>query len=302
VRGDGMIQSDAVVSSVGFLSDRRLAGACEDGKVRVWDVLSGELTRVVAQDAGDSAPLVVQAAGVWAAVGPDGAVKVRELKTGAVVRRQAGPKTKVRRLVSSRDGSSMAGFGPVAEKASEWSARLWDRAGQQRFVVPCGLGEVRATAIAPDGATLVAGSWDTDIRVWNTGHGELVARIEDIAVSMLAMDFSPDGKVLAAAGADRVVHLFDTKTWKVTRTLAGQPEAIASLAFSRDGRMLATGGVSVLPGRQAVQVIVWDVAAGKVIRTVSAPRAVWSVAFTDDGALLAHVTGEKTVALWSARG
>jgi WD40 repeat protein len=300
--GDGTIHSDAVVSTVGFLAGGRLAGTCADGKVRVWDVRSGALMGLVAQDAGDTTPVVVDQAEICAAIGSDGAVKVRDLKTGAVVRRHAGPQVKLRRLSASRDGGLIAGFGPIAEKANEWRAHLWDRTGRQRFAVPCGMGEIWATAISPDGATLVAGSWDTDIRIWGTDNGELVARIEDLTMSMFALAFSPDGKLVAAGGADHAVYLIDTRTWKVTRRLIGAPEVIASLAFSKDGRTLATGGFSARAGRHPARVILWDLASGKMIRQATAPDAVWSVALSDDGALLASVTGDKSVALWATKG
>src|SRR4051794_4437565 len=221
MEGDRLIASEAMVSSVRFLPDGRLAGTCADGKVRMWDARSGDLEKVVAQDAGDSAVLLVESRGACAAVGSDGAVKVRDLKTGAIVRRQAGPKVKAKMLAVSRDGSLIAAAGPVAEKASEGAIRLWDRSGKERFVVRSGLGDTSALAISPDGATLVAGSWDTDVSAWSTGTGELVVRIDDLSVATFALGFSPDGKVLAAAGVDRVVRMFDTTTWKVTRTLTG---------------------------------------------------------------------------------
>jgi dipeptidyl aminopeptidase/acylaminoacyl peptidase len=302
MNGDRMIQSEAVVSSVRFVSGGRLAGVCADGKVRMWQARSGALTKVVAQDAGDVAPLILDDAEACATIGSDGAVKVRDLRTGAIVQRHAGPRTKVKRLAASRDGKMIAGFGPAAEKANDWTARLWDRTGKQRFAVPCGFGEVWATAISPDGATLAAGSWDTDIRIWNTGKGAPVARIEEVTVSMFAMDFSPDGKVLAAAGADRTVYFLDTRTWKVKHKLTGQNDVIVSIAFSKDGRRLATGGFSALSGRHPAQVVVWDVATGDMIRSVTAPDAAWSVALSEDGAVLANVTGDKTVALWDAKG
>ena len=148
---------------------------------------------------------------------------------------------------------------------------------------------------------MVAGSWDTDVRVWSTDKGDLVARIEDLTVSMFAMDFSPDGRVLAAAGADRAVYLLDAATWKVTRKLTGHPEIIVSLAFSKDGRLLATGGFSGLAGRHPAHVTVWDCASGNITRSLPTPDAVWSMAFSEDGSLLANATGEKAVTLRAPR-
>src|SRR5207302_1583167 len=101
MEGDRSLRSEVMLSSVRFLSDGRLAGTCADGKVRVWDARSGDLKKVVAQDEGDTAALLVESTGACAAVGSDGAVKVRDLKTGAVVRRQVGTRAKVKMLAVS---------------------------------------------------------------------------------------------------------------------------------------------------------------------------------------------------------
>src|SRR3954468_12398280 len=108
MEGQRLIQSEVTVSSVRFLSDGRLAGTCADGKVRVWDPRSGDLKKVVAQDVGNTAALLVESTDACATVGSDGAVKVWNLETGAVARRQAGPRAKVNKLAVSRDGSLIA--------------------------------------------------------------------------------------------------------------------------------------------------------------------------------------------------
>ena len=167
----------------GCRQNGRLAGTCADGKVRLWEARSGELEKVVALDDGDVAPLLLGHPGSCAAIGANGAVKVWDLETGSVVRRQSGSRPKDQRLAVSRDGDLIAASGPMAESASDSTARLWNRAGKEHFTVAAGLGGTSATAISPDGATLVAGSYDTDIRAWSTTNGELVARIEELSVA-----------------------------------------------------------------------------------------------------------------------
>jgi len=105
----------------------------------------------------------------------------------------------------------------------------------------------------------------------------------------------------AAAGVDRVVRIFDTRSWEVTRILTGQPEMILSLAFSNDWRMLVTGGFNQLGMTRPAHAVLWDVASGDVLRTVPAPHFVTAVAFSHDGALVASVGGDATVALSAAR-
>jgi WD40 repeat protein len=129
-----------------------------------------------------------------------------------------------------------------------------------------------------------------------------VRLIDELPVSMFAMQFSPDGKYLANAGVDRVVYLWETTNWKLTRKLSGHEDMISSLDFSNDGRMLATGGFSEVSNRSPVKVILWDLGSGKSIRTVTAPMRVGSVAFAPDGKLLATSSNEKNVNLWSVPG
>jgi WD40 repeat protein len=118
-------------------------------------------------------------------------------------------------------------------------------------------------------------------------------------VAIFAMAFSPDGKYLAAAGVDRIVYLFDAKTWNVAHKLTGQPEMISALAFSSDSRMLVTGGFSEFTVKNPVKVLVWEIASGKVMRSVDASQRVESVAFSPNARLFAVANQQKTVSVWT---
>src|SRR5262249_11421951 len=129
--------------------------------------------------------------------------------------------------------------------------------------------------------------------------GELVRLIEDVPVSVFDMAFTPDGKYLAAAGVDRIVYFWDAHTWKLARKLTGQQEMIASLAFSADGRLLATGGFNDITQKHPVSILLWDVASGKIVRTLPSPHRVGSVAFSPDGKLLASTSDDNHVRFWN---
>jgi WD40 repeat protein len=47
-----------------------------------------------------------------------------------------------------------------------------------------------------------------------------------------------------------------------------------------------------------VKVVFWDLASGKITRTVSATHMVASLAFSPDGKWLAMASGEREIALW----
>ena len=98
---------------------------------------------------------------------------------------------------------------------------------------------------------------------------------------------------------DRTVYLFDAKSWKLARKLSGQPEMISALAFSPDSRLLLSGGFSELTTRNPVRILLWDVEAGKVLRSLPSPQRVDTVAFSPDGALAAASYQLKNVSVWS---
>jgi WD40 repeat protein len=300
--GDRVIASDAEVGDIAFSADgKTLAGVCRDGKLRLWDARSGSLERTLAWDAGDRAVTLPNPADLLAAVGSEGGIKIWDTRTGQRTVRVSGVSSGVRRLAFSRDGKRVAASGPLVEHRSEDVVRVWEESGKERLSLPAGLGGISAMAFSPDGSTLVAASYDTDVRAWSTRNGELLRLVEELPVATFAMVFSPDGRYLAAAGVDRTIYLFDARSWQIARKLSGQPEMISALAFSPDGQLLASGGFSELTYENPVKVLLWDVASGKVARSVTAPHRVESVAFSPDGALLAVSNREKAVRLWSAR-
>lgn len=300
---DRQIASDADVVAVAFSKDGSvLAGQCTDNKLRLWDARSGALKKAVAWNKDERLAALPSGTGMVAVSKADGSIEFRDLESGQTLKQYGAVQRRGRRVAALRDGSALAGSTRLEGNSRDEVMRMWDATGQERFSVPSGTGGTSAMALSPDGMTLAAGSYDTDVRVWNARNGELKSRIQDLLVSMFAMEFTPDGKHLVAAGVDRTVYFYDTKTWKVARKFTGQPEMISSLAISADGKLLATGGFSELTQENPVKVMLRDAGSGKLVRTLDAPRIVGSLAFSPDSKWLAAAHGRKSVQLWSVAG
>ena len=292
---DRKIASDANVSTLAFSADGALLrGLCQDGKLRSWDVAAGAVRQTIAFDEGDTGPVLSPAA--LTTMGKDGSVKTWDLATGKVSKRLPAAGRHARRIATA-DGSYFLSVG-----GAEVKVRSLDASGKERYAVPSGLGGLGAFAISPDGSSIVAASYDADMRAWNARNGELLRLIDELPVSMFDLKFSPDGKWLAAAGVDKIVYIYDTKTWKISRRFVGQPEMISALAISADGSRLASGGFNEITLKKPVKVLIWDVATGKTVRTFDAPQRVTSVAFSPDGKLVAASTSTKTIDLWQVAG
>lgn len=170
----------------------------------------------------------------------------------------------------------------------------------QRHTLADGVGGAASLVFSPDGTTLVSANYDNDVRIWKTQSGELVKKIEDLTGAMFAVEFTPDGKQLVLGGLDETVYIRDAKTYALDRTFKGHGETIAALAISPDGRTLVTGGFDVIAQANPVKVVFWDLATGKITRTVTSPHCVASLAFSPDGKWLAMTAvGSKEVSLYS---
>ncbi|MBL8173806.1 MAG: WD40 repeat domain-containing protein [Bryobacterales bacterium] len=288
------IASESDVRTIVFEQDGSLSGLCADGKIRIWDAATGKLRKTISPSAGERILALNQ--GVAGTAGKT-SLRLWDFDT-AQGRDVAEAPARVRTMAVAKDRKLFAATGPSFERGSEETIRVWDAAGKQRFAAPAGIGGTSALAISPDGQIVVASSYDTDVRAYSTRNGELLKRIDQLPVAVFAMQFSPDGKYLATAGVDRAVYLWDTKTWQVAKKITGQAEMIRSLSFSPDGRYLLTGGFSELTTRHPVEIILWEVATGKMVRRMAAPNAVGSVAFSPDGGMMAAALGGKNLNVW----
>ena len=286
---DRSLASEAAPLSIHFSKDgKSVTSNCRDGHVRTWDLASGKL--VSDKKFG---PRVVMLSDdlMLDANGEPKSMKIWDLTADRQMQLLNGAPTSA--ITLSRDRRFVATSNP-----KERTVRVWDLAtGKEKHSLPDGLGGAAGLTFSPDGETVVSANYDNDIRVWKTQSGELVKKVEDMTGAMFASAFSPDGKQLVMAGLDETVYIWDAKTFALNRKLKGHGETIASLAISPDGRTLVTGGFDVITLKNPVKLSVWDLAAGKIVKTIAAPHRVTRVAFSPDGKWVAFVTGDKEISL-----
>ncbi len=149
---------------------------------------------------------------------------------------------------------------------------------------------VRSVAFSPDG-TLASGSWDGTAKLWNTETRKQIATFSQgrrTDTRVVSVAFSPNGEILAVVSSELGLWDVATKQQIFTHRGEGQPY---SVAFSPDGTLaigLWNGTVELL-----------DVATKRQIATLKGhTNRVRSVAFSQDGTLLASGSTDETIRLW----
>jgi WD40 repeat protein len=123
--------------------------------------------------------------------------------------------------------------------------------------------------------------------------------------------FTADGKRIVTGGGPLrqagLVQLFDAATGQELLRLAGHQDRVNGVAVGRDGRTIVSGGGEDWPNEgnghlsQPGEVKVWDVQTRQCLYTLrDHGGAVWAVALSPDGTLLASGSQDRTVHLYDA--
>jgi len=298
VFGDQVLPMVTNSADVSFSTDgKSLAVLGWDRQVRVWDLATAHVTRTLGPEAGDANCILLPPGNRFATVSTNQTLRIRDTVSGRIMSSFAPPADggfDWDQVVTTADGALLAASCTDPASPSSSIVQVIDHAGKLRFQAPAGLGGLAQMTFSPDGETLVAASWDTDIRVWDVRAGTLKHVIEAVKLETFDLAYSPDGKFLATLDADSKIYLWDTRSWKLTRKFTVQPNANRPIGFSPDGRILVTWGVIRTKSKAEPQVIVWDIASGRQIRAWTTEGRV-GLSFSPDGRQLAVADGSKNV-------
>jgi hypothetical protein len=100
---------------------------------------------------------------------------------------------------------------------------------------------VISVAFSPDGKTIVSGSRDKTIRLWDTTGKPIAQPLKGHQDSVISVAFSPDGKTIVSGSSDKTIRLWDTTGKPISQPLKGHEDWVISVAFSPDGKTIVSG-------------------------------------------------------------
>ena len=94
---------------------------------------------------------------------------------------------------------------------------------------------MQSVAFSPDGRSVLAGSLDDTVRLWDLATGDVLRTFKGSSIT-----FSPDGSNVLS-GSGNTVKLWELSNGQLIRTFEGHSGFVVSVAFSPDGRTVRLG-------------------------------------------------------------
>ncbi|GAP99380.1 serine/threonine-protein kinase [Leptolyngbya sp. NIES-2104] len=150
---------------------------------------------------------------------------------------------------------------------------------------------VISVAISPDRKTLVSGSLDDRILVWDLNTGDRLGTLTGHTKSVNALAFSLEGRLISCSDDDSI------KMWRLPngdliRSLSGHLRDVNSVVFSPDGQF-------IISGSEDRTVCVWKSTTGELLQKFITPGMVRSVAISPNGQIVASGGLDNQIKLWN---
>lgn len=290
---------DNEISAVMFNADgTMLVSASLDRTVRVWDVETGGLVRVLEGHTARVTSATITEDGAFVASGDaDGSIIVWEVETGEILWRTDDAHTnRVTDLAFSPDGAQLV------STSADTFVNVW-RAADGAFIRTQGIHGAHVTRVAynPDGSAFITGDVNGRILVWNSDNGFFQRDEARHTGAITDIAYTADGSTVITSSQDGrfiVWRDFDQQQRQINDQLRGT--VVNSVGFiNPDIALIGTGDGALLVWRLATP----ETEDGEIRRLVvpGQPVGVSAAALTSGGQFAAAAYGSNQIALWDTR-
>ena len=260
---------DSMNSLVYSPDGQRIITTADDGKIKVWDVESGFcIVTFTEHTSGVTACEFAKKGNVLFTSSLDGSIRAWDLIRYRNFRTFTAPT----RLSFSCMAVDPSGEVVAAGSLDSFDIHIWSvQTGQLLDQLSGHEGPVSALAFAPNGSTLVSGSWDRTARIWSIFSRTQTSEPLQLQADILDIAVRPDSQQLAVSTLDGQLTF-----WSMS-----EAEQVAGL----DGRRDVSGGRKFSDRRTAAN--------------VSGTKSFNTIRYSTDGSCLLAGGNSKYICLYS---
>ncbi|BAY25848.1 protein kinase [Calothrix sp. NIES-2100] len=152
-------------------------------------------------------------------------------------------------------------------------------------------GQIYALAVSGDSQTLISGSADKTIKVWNLPTGDVKTTISLNSDAITSLAISRDSKTLFSGSKDGNIKIWNLPTGTLKTTLPKIEDSVSYIALSPDEQTLVSGGDN--------KIKIWNLLTGKLKNTLTGhTKSVMAVAISPDGKTLVSGSEDNNIKIW----
>lgn len=186
--------------------------------------------------------------------------------------------------------------GHILAAASENNIQLWNINDYKLQDIYTGhTSEIKYLVYSNNGKTLISGSTDATIRLWDTTNGETLFTLVGFSDNTSKVTISPDGKTVASSSFTNLgnIQLINLETGTLINTIPTNNNILYKLLFLPDGRRIAAGD-------RNGDILMWDVNTGEFLKKLAGKIGyITSLDSSKNGLYILSGSSEEIIQVWA---
>ena len=207
-----------------------------DGRIKVWNGLSGQLEKTFATEEDGIKTVVISSDGdTIVSGGEDSRIKIWNRRSGQLERTLEGHQEDINSIALSSNGNT------IVSASNDRTIKIWNRStGRLEQTLEGHEESVKAVAVSADGNTIVSGGQDKQVKIWDGQSGKLRKSIKGHEEEVRSVAIDPDGRTIVSGGGDKTIKIWDT-SGNLQHTFQGHTSKVDSVTIDSNGQNIISG-------------------------------------------------------------